>query len=788
MASTPRQALAALLDGVSTGGSFTARRSAPVDDLAIEVRGVGRLALPVTPAQARQLCKVARPAAVGLGEQTLVDRRVRDTWEVPRSRVKIDKRRWNRTLAPILAKLARDLGLPAGRGLKAELHSMLVYARGQFFAPHQDSEKADGMLGTLVVSLPSEIKGGALVVAHGTEEVTYRGPRANLSFVAFYADCRHEVRPVRSGHRVVLTYNLVLGGDAPGPAELPVPAEVVEVLEAVADSLAAHFGANTRTGSARRLVYLLDHEYTPRALSWSRLKGSDALRARVLHQAAQRGDCNVLLALADVHEVWSCYEPDRSWGRGRYSRRRRWSDDEAEEWQDGPSMNDPDDYELEELVDWSVSLDHWLDCSDRPGGPLAPATLEGELCASTPSVEMRPYSSEYEGYMGNYGNTMDRWYYRGAVVVWPDDRDFEVRAEGSSAWALDELWGRLRSGDLAEARDAAASVAPFWNVVAVGDHRSGVLTKAIRVARALDEPDLAAMLLGPFRIEVLGRVHARALAALVDAYGEEWVARSLASWSDRAGRQWPTPATPSRTEWVAGMAGLCDALCAVGPSGAQAAKLLVADSWRWLAESIDRRRRLMPPSQRERELSEMASPVLGVIDGAARAGASVVRDDLLGLLCDPADGEELLCCSVGVVRQARAMSAQQREAAGVEQLSHYCASCLEARLDRPGRDDGDWSIVLTGGCSCELCERLAAFLADPAQQVLEWPLAEQRRGHVHGVLDREELPVLHQTRRKGSPYALVLTKTEALFEQEERDRARDEATLAWLRASAGRKG
>jgi hypothetical protein len=29
---------------------------------------------------------------------------------------------------------------------------MLVYAPGQFFAPHQDSEKTDDMIGTLVVS------------------------------------------------------------------------------------------------------------------------------------------------------------------------------------------------------------------------------------------------------------------------------------------------------------------------------------------------------------------------------------------------------------------------------------------------------------------------------------------------------------------------------------------------------------------------------------------------------------------------------------------------------------
>ncbi len=44
----------------------------------------------------------------------MLDLRVRDTWEIPLSRVKIDKRRWNQTLQPVLEGLRTDLGLPAG--------------------------------------------------------------------------------------------------------------------------------------------------------------------------------------------------------------------------------------------------------------------------------------------------------------------------------------------------------------------------------------------------------------------------------------------------------------------------------------------------------------------------------------------------------------------------------------------------------------------------------------------------------------------------------------------------
>jgi hypothetical protein len=157
---TSQDVLAALLGEVVTPGAFSARRTAPVDDLELDVRGVGRVLLPVSAEQAKQLCRVGRPATYGLGDKTLLDARVRNTWEIPISRVKLNQRRWAKALVPALDRLRADLGLPPGCRLKAELHSMLVYGAGQFFVPHQDSEKADAMVGSLVVTLPSSFKGG----------------------------------------------------------------------------------------------------------------------------------------------------------------------------------------------------------------------------------------------------------------------------------------------------------------------------------------------------------------------------------------------------------------------------------------------------------------------------------------------------------------------------------------------------------------------------------------------------------------------------------------------------
>ncbi len=166
MTNSPSEELSALLRNLRSAGSFSTRRTAPIDDLVIDVEGVGELRLPVTVAQAKQLRLVARPAKYGHGEQTILDRRVRDTWEVPQSRVRIDQRRWTRTLRPMLDSIRDDLALNPSSTLTAQLDSMLVYEAGQFFAPHQDSEKNDEMIGTLVVVLPSRSSGGDLVVEH----------------------------------------------------------------------------------------------------------------------------------------------------------------------------------------------------------------------------------------------------------------------------------------------------------------------------------------------------------------------------------------------------------------------------------------------------------------------------------------------------------------------------------------------------------------------------------------------------------------------------------------------
>ena len=265
MGRSHRDQLADLLADLRAEGSFATRRTAPTADLGIDVRGVGSIGLPVSAAQAKELRHVARPTKYGHGTDTVLDRRVRDTWEVPKSRVRIDKRRWNQTRYPMLDTIRADLGLPDTTRLRAELHSMLVYEPGQFFAGNQDSEKSDDMVASLIVTLPSNSTGGELLVEHRGQSERYQGSASSLVFVAFYSDSRHEVLPVERGNRVELTYNLMLAGDTTGAGSDP------GLAAAAAALLEQHFrqapeprwrGDRLAAEPPDRLVFLLDHRYT----------------------------------------------------------------------------------------------------------------------------------------------------------------------------------------------------------------------------------------------------------------------------------------------------------------------------------------------------------------------------------------------------------------------------------------------------------------------------------------------------------------------------------------------
>jgi hypothetical protein len=269
---------------------------------------------------------------------------------------------------------------------------------------HRDTEKVPGMFATLVLVLPSMSTGGELVVRHKGREVRldlHCEEPSEAAFAAFYADCVHEVLPITTGCRLTVVYNLMRKGKGPTP-EPPSyehqQAEVAAVLQAwAARQQSSATGSQFESDAPTKLIYPLDHAYTPAELGFDTLKGADAAVAGVLVAAAPRADCDVHLALLSIEESGIAeYAADSG------SRRSRWSEPELE---------------AGEVIDRHVALSEWR----RPDGsrpalgelPIA----EEELSPPDAFDDMEPDEEEFSEATGNEGASFERTYSRAALVA-----------------------------------------------------------------------------------------------------------------------------------------------------------------------------------------------------------------------------------------------------------------------------------------------------------------------------------------------------------------------------------
>ncbi len=758
-------AITDLLAQLEAPGTFATRLRAPADDLEIAITGVGQLTLPITARVAQKLRSVARPSLFGLREQSLHDPTVRNTWEIATSRVKIAARRWKPALAKHLATVREELGLPEGCELKAIFDKLVLYEEGQFFKAHQDSEKSDDMVATLVVVLPSEYGGGSLSVEHRGEKKSFRRIKSqstDLSLLAFYADCHHEVSAVSKGFRIALTYQLLLEGQSDaGP--LKAPADLVNHLT---ERVREHFSVpiadryrRTEPVAPERFVYLLDHEYTERSLSWNHLKNGDRMRVAALQKVAEQLDCEHYLALAEVHESWMCED---DYHRERYGRRR---------WDMHEETSDDDSYELIELQESTIELTHWLSAEGKLAFGVRGTVEDAELHFTKPSVDMDPFKSEHEGYQGNYGNTVDRWYHRAAFVMWPRDNTFALQAQMSPQWAVDLLLALPRKSTT-ELEAKVRKILPRWGSTAGSIKNDRFFATLLKLSTRIDDAKLAQQWLLPLGVHRLQTTTARRdLVALVDKHGSSWGETLFSEWTKDSA--WRTP------PWVSGLADLCEDLyLSERPPCRELATWLLK---REAKISLDRCRAALKQHQAWLDLklfSDESTYLAHVLAAAVAMSELRVVDDVTALLLGDKPRFPVLLL-LQVLQKCVARSPALRAQVTGSALHRVCLEHLEMLLQTPARASGDWSITQALSCPCADCKELARVLRSN-DEGHDWPLAKDRRQHIHRIIDSAKLPVLHTTLRLGSPHVLQLRKDQSLFSREADYRAKLKTILREL--------
>jgi len=393
---TTEKKLLSTLKTIEGTGSFEASGVKKFLHPGLHIEGIGEIGFPLTPDGVKAIIKKAKKAPFGKGSQTITDTTVRSAWEIDATMLSFHNEEWSSFFKKILQKVKKGLSLERHK-IDASLYKLLIYEEGDFFLPHKDSEKEKGMFATLIISLPSKHTGGELMIRFdGQEEVIDFSPSASnykIPYVAFYADCEHEVKPVTSGYRVNLVYNLV---QTDSTATLKSPSFVKQVGE-MTELLKTMKGSFIDEPKA----VLLDHQYTPANFSLNQLKQHDWARAQLLMDAAEDAGYFARLGLVTHYIMGDLVGVDYNY----YS-----STDDG-------SMGD-DVYEL------SSTIKHW---SENEGPTLGEVSLdEASIITNIEIGDGEPIQKEAEGYTGNAGMTMEYWYHYGAVVVWPKDKHKEL--------------------------------------------------------------------------------------------------------------------------------------------------------------------------------------------------------------------------------------------------------------------------------------------------------------------------------------------------------------------------
>ncbi len=756
-------ALADVLRTVRTPGDFCAAGNCPLHVPLIEVDGVGPIALPLLPAQAAQLIAVAERAPYGRGGKTLVDTAVRRSWQIGADRVSIAGKQWPEMLASVVERAATGLGVDAA--VVPELYKLLVYDEGSFFVSHRDTEKSAGMFATLIVALPSLHAGGELVVRHREREVRLELRNTDfseLAWAAFYADCVHEVLPVTLGCRLVLVYNLLRNGKG----RLPRPPSYERETAALGQLLRRWCDEPASASEDRpsKLVYPLEHAYTPAELSFAALKGADAAAAGVLAAAARDAVCDLHAALLRIEESGSAEYSGYSGSRHH----RRYHDDDDDDDDDSG-----DGFEVGEVIERSLTVAHW----SRPDGGIAmlgtlPFT-DAEVCPGDALIDMDPDEQHFEEATGNEGASFERSYQLAALVLWPQSRKLEMLARAGFGASLPTLDG-LVAGWVAEGaepgsatwREAHALVGqmltcwPAQATASAHEGRSALAVVLTHLVRLHDREQIDAMLAGVAAagayaagdnaaiVQALKLLAAPRVGPLLQAMVQANADLHIGGCANLLARASAVPA------WRGELLGAARVLLDAMP-GDPARPKAQSDAWR-----------------RERADAAVVHDTLRALVHADRADLADLADQAVTYWLAWPKTYGLDAVIVPALRRVAERPALLNLPAG-QRLRAAALAHLQMRVSLDLAPPADWQRDAQMSCHCEHCQSLSRFLQSASQEVWRFKAREADRSHVEDSIRQGRHDVDCITERKGSPHVLVCSKNQASYERRVTQRRAD---------------
>ena len=724
--------LLAILDSIEGNGTFVVSGVKDFVHPGLNVKGGGEITFPVSPTIAKKMKKLARQAPFGKGSQTIVDTSVRRTWEIDAGQLSFKNKAWFRFIDRVLKDVKKGLGLD-GCEIEASLYKLLIYEKGDFFVRHKDSEKEKDMFGTLVVNLPSAHTGGELIVSFDGEEERIHFAEANpyqIPFAGFFADCDHEVKPITSGYRMVLTYNLVQSSSANKVFSSAIISTQVGKLAKLLASWASSFTDQPK-------VILLEHHYTPANFSKDALKGSDLPRVKALLQAAEQAGYFAKLALVTHYQSGEL------------------EDDFYYERYDCDNHGDGD---MGEIYEETTSIKDWVD-DEMPD--LGHINLDSEhLLADFEIGEGEPSEEDQEGYTGNTGMTIDYWYYYGAVVLWPKSKHKAILNNLSVADRLVwlkfyvEHWDDGRWDSPQYVRELIAHM--NWDkerdydgidysivaeALAVMKDKSFLLKKAVAFLEAkFDAVDASSWLrlLEVYKPEDLSPIFAKAMAKKnvyrVNHFLEILkVAREIKS-------------TPIKSFVLAQMQKYPEYLHRVSLSR-------LNDDWRYHRKAT------------RKEVIRNIIENTFILSAFWETNGGRTKKKLIDKIFEQLT-KSLTRGYVNTILVPLILSEKYADLILVQKLKVVAIEDLEKRTKKKPAPLPNWKRKVPNSKRyAAVWDILRPFLESPTQQVFDYKKNKSYREEMEGAIRQVTIDLKLQTISRSSPYTLRLTKTNAAFER-----------------------
>ena len=610
---------------------------------------------------------------------------------------------------------------------------------------HHDTEKAEGMFGTLVIQLPSYYSGGKLVVYHrgNKMEFDYSGIECSGScyFTSFYADCRHEVEKVTKGYRLCLIYNLIYQG----LGECPTPANNQKKVSAIVSAMKA-WGEDISSGKCPPMMtYLLEHEYCGTRLSFNLLKNGDRAVTDVLVQAKARVDFDLYMGIVNLKEVWTA----------EYS---------------GYEEVNPGEFIGEDICAMNLrasDTNHNLSCICLSRSSFVPEDFFDDIDPDEEATD-------------NGDATVNKQYNWAALLLWPKGLRGDIIGVENMI-SLFEQNVTVGNGGLV---DTANDIIKEIRYKGVSCSSSLSFLSALNV---ITDTKLIAELLNV--IANNGACH---------RYMENTTFySSILSIAYTHG--WDILESPLQTMFASCSSRDVEKYCTFLEKMIASKKLgcrkklcqnLLGIIVKFLADEED----ATPP----RSLPTLYSSCCykGCLPPPEVCRNKEFVSQLFSLLTT-VGSKDLFTCTISTMQSKPVRypiletlgpaivdlykSAKIKKDNPVQEILTYCISQLETSLHKVLMAPTDNSKPVRFMCSCKDCMELKCFLIHPTETQHQFRVNKSRRQHLHDQLDSTRADVIHKTELTGSPHTLVVTKTNASYEENAKKQRQEQALLASLK-------